>query len=80
MRAFMGLRHSTNIRWIGLSGARLFQPRILKDRRKRRTTAVRERLHPGRAIVRDESPHGHGLHRMREDADCCMVDARRGAK
>jgi hypothetical protein len=46
MRAFMGLRHLTNIRWIGLSGARLFQPRTLKDRRKRRTTAVRERYTP----------------------------------
>ena len=76
----MGLGHLTNIRWIGLSGARLFQPRILNHRRKRRTTAVRERIHPGRAIVRDESPHGHGLHRMREDADRGVIDPGRGAE
>jgi hypothetical protein len=30
--------------------------------------------------VPDESPHGHGLHRMREDADCGVVDAGGGAK
>ena len=29
----------------------LFQPRILKDRRERLTTAVRQRIHPGLTIV-----------------------------
>jgi hypothetical protein len=64
-----------------LPTAILFQPGTLKDRRERCTTAVRERKHPGLAIVRDESPDGHGLHRMGEDADrpppCDMTFSRR---
>jgi hypothetical protein len=30
--------------------------------------------------VRDESPDGYGLHRMREDSDRDVVDAGRGTK
>src|SRR5262249_2863813 len=58
----------------------LCQPGVLEDRRERCTTAVRERIHAGLAIVRDESPDGHGLHRMGEDADRSMLDAGRGAE
>jgi hypothetical protein len=46
----------------------LFQARILNDRRERRASADRERIGPALAIVRDESPDSHGLHRMRENA------------
>ena len=35
---------------------------------------------PALTIVRDETPHGHGLHRVRDDADCSMVDPGRGAE
>jgi len=58
----------------------LFQPRILKDRRERRTTAVRQRIHPGLTIVHDESPDGHGLHRFRDNSHRSMVDPGRGAE
>jgi hypothetical protein len=51
------------------------QPGILKDRRERRASAIRERIGPALAIVRDESPNGHGLHRMCEDADRRVIDA-----
>ena len=61
--------------WVGL-----FQPRILKDRRERRTTAVRERLRLALAIVRDESSDGHGLHRMVDDADRAVANAGRDAE
>ena len=50
---------------------------MLKDRRKRRASAVRERINPGLAIVRDESPDSHGLHGMRKDADSMVIDAGR---
>jgi hypothetical protein len=57
-----------------------FQARMLKDRAERSASAVRERVRPALAIVRDESPDGHGLHRMREDANRGVVDPGRGAK
>jgi hypothetical protein len=45
-----------------------------------RTSAVREYICPAFTIVRDESPDGHGLHRVRSDADSSMADAGRGAE
>jgi hypothetical protein len=42
-----------------LTVAVLFQPSILKDCRKRRTPAGRERIASTFAIVHDESPDGH---------------------
>src|SRR5215510_9156287 len=63
-----------------MSRVGLFQPRILTDRRERRTTAVRERIRPALAIVRDESPDGHGLHRMVDDADRAVANAGRDAE
>src|SRR5262245_61989346 len=63
-----------------MSRVGLFQPRILKDRRERRTTAVRERIRPALAIVRDESPDGRGLHRMVDDADRAVANAGRNAE
>jgi hypothetical protein len=47
----------------------LLKARILKDRAERSASAVRERVRPALAIVRDETPDGHGLHRMGENAD-----------
>jgi hypothetical protein len=58
----------------------IFSPAILKDRRERGASAVRERIRPALAIVRDESPDGHRLHRMREDADRGVVNAGRCAE
>jgi hypothetical protein len=58
-----------------LSHRGLFQPSILKDRRERSAATVRERIRPALAIVRDESPNGHGLHRPCRDADRDGVDA-----
>src|SRR5262249_44642077 len=69
--------------WLSTSDAYcrgLFQSSILKDRRERRTAAVRERICPGLTIVRDESPDGHGLHRPRKDAARTLVDAGRTAE
>src|SRR5262249_13176205 len=63
-----------------MSRVGLFQPRILKDRRERRTTAVRKRIRPALAIVRDESPDGHGLHRIVDDADRAVANAGRDAE
>jgi len=42
--------------------------------------AVPERIRPALAIVRDESPDGHGLHRMVDDADRAVVNADRDAE
>jgi hypothetical protein len=46
-----------------------FHPGILKDRRERSASAVRERIRPALAIVRDETSDCHGLHRMCGDPD-----------
>ena len=35
---------------------------------------------PALAVVRDESPDSHRLHRMREDADGGVIDPGRGAE
>jgi hypothetical protein len=51
------------------AGAWLFQARVLQDRAERSASAVRERVRPALAIVRDEFPDDHGLHRMGENAD-----------
>jgi hypothetical protein len=61
-------------------GEGLFQPSILKDRPERSPSAVRDRVHPTLAIMLDESPEGHGPHRMGEDADRCVIDAGRDTK
>jgi hypothetical protein len=58
----------------------LFQTRILKDRAERGASAVCERVRPALAIVCDESPDGHGLHRMGENADRGVVNAGRGTE
>jgi hypothetical protein len=47
----------------------IIQPSILKDCSERRAATVRERIRPALAIVRDEFPNRHGLHRMVGDAD-----------
>ena len=57
-----------------------FRPRILKDRAERCASAVRERVQPALAIVCDETPDGHGLHRMGENADRGVVNAGRGTE
>src|SRR5262249_50219517 len=44
------------------------------------TAAVRKRIHPALAIVRDESPDGHGLHRMVGDANRAVNNAGRDAE
>ena len=49
--------------------AALCQPRIPKDRKERRASAVRERIVAGLAIVDDESLDRHGLHCVRGDAN-----------
>jgi hypothetical protein len=56
------------------------QPSIHQDPRERGPPAVRECICPAFAIVSDESPDGHGLHRMGEDADRRVIDAGRGAE
>jgi hypothetical protein len=61
-------------------GRGLFQPRILKHRRKRRAPAVRQRIGSAPAIMDDKALNGHGLHRMRGDADIGMGDPGPGAK
>ena len=53
----------------------LLKARILKDRAERSASAVRERVRPALAIVRDESVDDHGLHRMGENADRGAVAA-----
>ena len=53
---------------------------IRKDGRERSAAAVRERIRPVLAIVREESPDGHGLHRMVDDADRAVVNAGRDAE
>jgi hypothetical protein len=47
---------------------------MLKDSRERSAAAVRERIRSALTIVRDEPPDGHGLHRMRGDADRAVVN------
>jgi hypothetical protein len=47
----------------------LFQSGILKDRHECSASAVRERIRPTLAIMRDEPPDGHRLHRMRKNTD-----------
>src|SRR5262245_47553931 len=53
---------------------------IIKYGRKRGAAAVRKRIHPALAIVRDESPDGHGLHRMVGDANRAVNNAGRDAE
>src|SRR5262249_46441893 len=50
---------------------------IQKDGRERSATAVRERIRPALAIMRDEPPNGHGLHRVCHDADRAVVSGSR---
>jgi hypothetical protein len=47
----------------------LFQSGILKDRHECSASAVRERIRTTLAIMRDEPPDGHRLHRMRKNTD-----------
>src|SRR5499427_1972590 len=60
--------------------AALCQPRIPKDRKERRASAVRERIVAGLAIVDDESLDRHGLHCVRGDANGGRADAGCGAE
>jgi hypothetical protein len=53
---------------------------ILKDGRERSAAAVREGIRPALTIVRDESPDGHGLHRMVDDAYRAVINASRDAE
>src|SRR5215471_10560396 len=53
---------------------------IRKDGRKRSAAAVRKRIHPALAIVCDEPPDGHGLHRMVGDANRAVNNAGRDAE
>src|SRR5262249_38224378 len=53
---------------------------IRKDGRERSAAAVRERIRPALAIVCDESPDGHRLHRMVDDAYRAVVNAGRDAE
>src|SRR5262245_10523758 len=53
---------------------------ILKDGRERCTAAGRERIRPALAIMRDEPPNGHGLHRVCGDADRAVVSGSRDTK
>jgi hypothetical protein len=66
------LRLGFGLAKVGLLGS--FQSSILKDRGERRASAIRKRVCPGLAIVRDESPDGHRLHRTGEDADRRVID------
>ena len=50
---------------------------VVASNNARMVTATKR---PALTIVRDETPHGHGLHRVRDDADCSMVDPGRGAE
>jgi len=69
-------RHSVAL----LRFAALCQPRIPKDRKERRASAVRERIVASLAIVDDESLDRHGLHCVRGDANGGMADAGCGAE
>src|SRR5215470_6946909 len=53
---------------------------IIKYGRKRGAAAVRKRIHPALAIVRDKSPDGHGLHRIVGDANRAVNNAGRDAE
>jgi hypothetical protein len=53
---------------------------ILKYGRERSAAAVRERIRPALAIVRDEAPDSHGLHCMIDDANRAVVNAGRDAE
>ena len=53
---------------------------ILKYGRKRSAAAVRECIRPALTIVRDESPDGHRLHRVVDDANRAVVNASRDAE
>src|SRR6516225_6534179 len=53
---------------------------IRKDGRERSAAAVRKRIRPVLAIVREQSPDGPGLHRMVDDADRAVVNAGRDAE
>src|SRR5262249_61034695 len=55
-------------------------PGIIKYGRRRRAAAVRKGIPPALAIVRDESPEGHGLHRIVGDATRAVNDAGRDAE
>ena len=55
-------------------------PGLLKDGRERSVAAVRERICPALAIMRDEPTDGHGLHRMCGDADRGVVSSSRDAE
>src|SRR5438876_7452097 len=53
---------------------------ILKYGRKRSAAAVRECIRPALTIVRDESPDGHRLHGVVDDASRAVVNASRDAE
>jgi hypothetical protein len=81
--AFRGIPRKAQERGYPLrerSGQALIQPSIFKHRCKRSEAAVGERIGPALTIVRDESPYGHGLHRMYGDADRALVNAGRYAE
>ena len=54
-------------------------PGMLKDSRKRSAAAVRERIRSTLTVVRDESPNGHGLHRMVDDVHRPVINTGRDA-
>lgn len=56
----------------------LSHPSVLQDRGKCGASAVRESAI--KAIVHDEPADGHRRHRLRINADCCVVDAGRSTK
>src|SRR5262245_28214630 len=53
---------------------------IVKYGLKCSAAAVRERIRPALAIVRDEAPDGHELHRMVSKANRAVVNAGRDAE
>src|SRR5262249_24464954 len=53
---------------------------IVKYGRKHSAAAVRQRIRPALAIVRNEAPDGHGLHRMVNDANRVVVNAGRDSE
>jgi hypothetical protein len=55
-------------------------PGIFKEGRESSAAAVRERVCFALAIVRDESPDGHRLHRMSGNADRAAISGSRDEK
>jgi hypothetical protein len=61
-------------------GIALGQISVRKNFPESRASAVCKRIGPALAIMDDESLDGHGLHRMRGDANTGMADAGCGAE